>query len=189
MFWGRGGEGDWYAGYSVGNVRLTGSLSKGSGSFLIDHPLDPENKLLRHNFIESPENLVVYRGKAKLNTNGEILVTLPEYFKALTKENEATVMLTSIGKPFLTGYEWEDDFMAFKIYGEPEREVSWWVSADRDDPVIRKLARPVEEEKSLDNPYCDKGKLIYPEAYGYPESSLNDYDEMVKMKEQLNKSR
>ncbi|MCD6594110.1 hypothetical protein J7L68_00315, partial [bacterium] len=34
---------DW-AGYFNGDVNITGSLSKGAGSFLIDHPLDPLNK-------------------------------------------------------------------------------------------------------------------------------------------------
>ena len=180
-------EGNAIAGDFHGDVYISGSISKGSGSFLIDHPLDPENKLLRHNFMESPENLVVYRGKAKLNSDGETIVELPDYFEALTKESEATVMLTSIGRPFLTGYEWENDFTAFKIYGEPEREVSWWVSADRDDPVMQKLARPVEEEKGTGNPFCDKGKLIYPDAYGFPLSRHKDYEEIVKMKEQINR--
>ncbi len=114
---------------------------------------------------------------------------MPDYFEALTKENEATVVLTSIGKPFLSGYEWENDFNSFKIYGEPRRDVSWVVYADRDDPVIHELGRPVEEEKGTDNPYCEKGKLLYPEAYGYPESMGRDYNEMVKMKEQINASK
>jgi len=177
-----------WAGYFSGDVNVGGTLSKGAGSFVIDHPLDPENKLLRHNFMESPENLVVYRGKAKLNSNGETVVELPEYFEALTKENEATVTLTSIGKPFLTGYNWENDFNSFKVYGEPDREVSWVVYADRDDPVIHKLGRPVEEDKGPENKLCEKGKLLYPDAYGYPESLGRDYDELSKMKNQNNNS-
>ncbi|MEX2437117.1 MAG: hypothetical protein WD509_00885, partial [Candidatus Paceibacterota bacterium] len=32
----------------TGNVSVTGSVSKGSGTFVIDHPLDPEDKLLYH---------------------------------------------------------------------------------------------------------------------------------------------
>jgi len=173
-----------YAGYFYGNVAVTGSLSKGSGSFVIDHPLDPENKILRHNFVESPENLVVYRGKAKLNSIGESIVKVPEYFEALTKEDEATIILTSIGKPFLTGYDWETGFSSFKVYGEPGREVSWVVYADRDDPVIHELGRPVEEEKGPDNKLCDKGKLLYPNAYGYPESKGRDYEKLSKTRKQ-----
>jgi hypothetical protein len=51
-----------------GNVTITGSLSKGSGSFRIPHPL-PEKKethQLVHSFIESPKADLIYRGKAVL---------------------------------------------------------------------------------------------------------------------------
>jgi hypothetical protein len=164
-----------YAGYFSGDVHITGSLSKGSGSFLIDHPLDPENKTLRHNFVESPENLCLYRGKIELNGKGEAHVKMPDYFAALTREDEATITLTSIGKPFDTGYEWNHDFTGFTVYGESNREVSYIVLADRDDPVMRELYRPIEEEKG--NGHFKKGKLLYAEAYGYPKEMSVDYDE------------
>ena len=79
----------------------------------------------------------------------------------------------------MTGYEWSGDLKAFKIYGESTREVSWVVYADRDDPVIHELGRPVEEEKGGDHSLCEKGKLLYPKAYGYPETAGRDY-EMLK---------
>ncbi|HEY3242950.1 MAG TPA: hypothetical protein VGM03_06310, partial [Phycisphaerae bacterium] len=44
-----------WAGYFSGNVNVTGTLSKGFGTFKIDHPLDPENKYLYHSFVESPD--------------------------------------------------------------------------------------------------------------------------------------
>jgi hypothetical protein len=165
-----------WAGYFSGNVNVTGSLSKGSGSFVIDHPLDPENKLLRHNFVESPENLLIYRGKAELNSKGEAIVEMPEYFKALTKEDEASIYLTPVGRPFLTGAEWDSDFTSIIIYGDNNREVFWEVLADRDDPVIHELGRPVEEEKGGDNSLCEKGKLLYPKAFGYPDTMGRDYE-------------
>jgi len=169
-----GGSTNW-AGYFNGNVNITGSISKGSGSFLIDHPLDPLNKTLRHNFVESPENLCMYRGKVKLDANGAAAVNMPDYFKALTKEDEATVTLTPIGQhPFLTSYEWNEDFSAFTVYGNPNSEVSYQVLADRDDPVIHQLYKPVEEDKGNGN--FTKGKLLYPKAYGYPEEMGEDYE-------------
>ena len=169
-----------YAGYFVGNVNVTGTLSKGSGSFLIDHPLDPQNKTLRHNFVESPENLCLYRGKVKLNSSGEGKVEMPTYFKALIKETEATVTLTSIGRPFNAGYDWNKDFTQVTVYGEPNREVSYIVMADRDDPVMRQLYKPVEEEKGNGN--FTKGKLLYPKAYGYPENMGEDYERQREVK-------
>ena len=165
-----------WAGYFSGDVNVGGTLSKGAGSFVIDHPLDPENKLLRHNFVESPKNLLIYCGKAKLNENGETTVKLPDYFKALTKEDKAYIQLTPVGRPFLTGAEWNKDFSAIIIYGEANREVFWEVQADRDDPVIHKLGKPVEEEKGDKDSFCEKGKLLYPEAYGFPESKSHVYE-------------
>src|SRR5262245_7688863 len=38
-----------------GNLDVIGNVSKGGGSFKIDHPLDPENKFLFHSFVESPD--------------------------------------------------------------------------------------------------------------------------------------
>lgn len=159
------GGGTKWAGFFVGNVHVNGVLSKAGGTFLIDHPLDPENKTLRHSFVESPEDLCLYRGKVQLDAAGKGTVKMPSYFAALTKEEDATVSLTAIGsKPFLTGCEWNRNFTAFTVYGEPGREVSYLVLADRDDPVIHQLRRPVEEKKGAG--YFQKGELLNPEAYG-----------------------
>jgi len=45
---------------------VIGNLRKTSGNFEIDHPLDPKNKILRHSFVESPEMILIYKGKTKL---------------------------------------------------------------------------------------------------------------------------
>jgi hypothetical protein len=156
--------------YIDGFLHVTGNLSKGSGSFLIDHPLDPENKLLRHNFVESPENLLIYRGRTQLDADGKAAVLMPEYFEALSKEDEASIHVTPVGRPFDTGAEWNPGFQHFTVYGEPGRGVFWSVFVDRDDPVMHQLARPVEEDKTADSKLCQRGRLLYPSAYGYPES-------------------
>lgn len=62
-----------------GSVNFFGSLSKGSGTFLIDHPLDPLNKNLRHGFVEAPEYLNIYRGTVRL-VNGRATVNIDDYF-------------------------------------------------------------------------------------------------------------
>ena len=50
------------------NVEVHGSLSKGSGSFRIDHPLPEMNEshYLQHSFVESPQADNIYRGKVDL---------------------------------------------------------------------------------------------------------------------------
>ncbi|MFP4459449.1 MAG: hypothetical protein ACLFSQ_07670 [Candidatus Zixiibacteriota bacterium] len=148
----------------TGNLTVSGSISKGGGSFLIDHPDDPENKTLRHNFVESPENLCVYRGEVELDESGEAKVEMPDYYKSLVDESGATVHPTPVGRPFMVGYEWEQDRLSFVLYGDPGRKVSYIIYADRDDPVIHHIERPVVEEK----PDQEKGYLINPDAYGYP---------------------
>ncbi|MEM9215016.1 MAG: hypothetical protein AAGD25_11795 [Cyanobacteria bacterium P01_F01_bin.150] len=167
------GQTNW-AGYFQGDVHITGTISKGGGSFLIDHPLAPLDKTLRHNFVESPEDLCLYRGKVKLNAEGYAMVKMPEYFAALTKEEDATVTLTPVGqKGFLVSYEWHENFTSFDVFGIPDAEVSYLVLADRDDPAIHQFRKPVEEEKGNGN--FEQGKLLYPEAYGYPKTVRVDY--------------
>jgi len=158
-----------YAGYFSGDIYVTGDVGAGTKSFLIDHPDDPLNKTLRHRCVESPENLCLYRGKVELDGDGSATVEMPDYFVSLTKEDEATVNLTPVGKPFMFGYEWNKDFTAFTVFGEPDREIAYIVLADRDDPVIRSLARPVVAEKGTPESNIPKGLMLNPTAYGYPE--------------------
>nr|QNT35461.1 hypothetical protein EKMJPAOO_00011 [uncultured Methanosarcinales archaeon] len=75
-------------------VTSKGDLSvSGTKNFLIDHPLDPEHKELIHSTLEGPEAGVFYRGEAQLS-NGEATVMLPDYFEALTRKEDRTVLLT-----------------------------------------------------------------------------------------------
>ena len=52
----------------AGNTAITGSLSKSSGTFKIDHPLAAltDTHHLVHSFIEGPQADLIYRGKATL---------------------------------------------------------------------------------------------------------------------------
>jgi hypothetical protein len=164
-----------YAGYFSGDLHFTGTMTGGTKSFLIDHPLDPLNKTLMHYCIESPDPLLVYSGKTRTDGDGQAVVRMPDYFAALTKEDEARINLTPVGRPFLTGAEWNAGNTSFTVYGDPGREVFYTVYADRDDPVMRRLKRPVVAEKGTG--HFDKGKLLYPEAYGYPASMGVDYED------------
>ena len=61
-----------------GNTAIVGSLSKGSGSFRIDHPLKPDTHHLVHSFTESPQADLLYSGSTAL-VNGSAQVNLDEY--------------------------------------------------------------------------------------------------------------
>lgn len=91
------------AGQSNGNVTISGDLSvngavsKGSGSFKIDHPLDPANEYLSHSFVASPDMMDIYNGVVTLDHHGEAWVTMPDYVEALNRDYR--YQLTSIGRP------------------------------------------------------------------------------------------
>ncbi len=61
----------------AGDVDIAGALSKGSGSFKIDHPLKPETHHLVHSFVEAPQADNIYRGKVSL-VDGSATVNLDE---------------------------------------------------------------------------------------------------------------
>ena len=57
-----------------GNLKISGVIEKGGGTFNIEHPLI-NNKRLVHSFVESPRCDLIYRGKVKL-TNGKATVNM-----------------------------------------------------------------------------------------------------------------
>ena len=79
-----------------GNVDILGTLSKGGGSFKIDHPLDPANKYLYHSFVESPDMMNIYNGNITTDASGEAVVELPEWFETLNRDFR--YQLTVIGQ-------------------------------------------------------------------------------------------
>jgi hypothetical protein len=150
-----------YAGYFVGNVYVQGNFSKSSGSFKIDHPLDPENKYLQHSFVESPDMMNVYNGNVLLDEKGEAWVELPDWFEALNRDFR--YQLTCIGDfaPVYIAQEISEN--RFKIEGgNPQMKVSWQVSGIRQDVYARAHPINVEEEKPPD----EQGYYLYPELYG-----------------------
>ena len=62
-----------------GNVNVSGALSKGSGSFKIDHPLPEktDSHYLMHSFIEGPKADLIYRGKAIL-VDGHAVINIDQ---------------------------------------------------------------------------------------------------------------
>jgi len=64
---------------SAGNVTISGSISKGSGSFKITHPLETkkDTHYLVHSFIEGPQADLIYRGHVQL-FNGIASVNIDE---------------------------------------------------------------------------------------------------------------
>jgi len=153
------------AGIFNGDVEVSGSLSKGGGSFKIDHPLDPEHKYLYHSFVESPDMMNIYNGIARLDSNGEATVVLPDWLEALNTDFRYT--LTAIGAPAPNLYIAEEvTGNRFKIAGgSAGAKVSWALTGIRKDAWANAHRIPVEEDKSE----RERGHYLHPELFNQPE--------------------
>lgn len=144
-----------------GSLGVTGSVSKGAGSFRIDHPLDPLNKYLVHSFVESPDMMDVYNGVVELDSTGQAEVALPAYFEALN--DHFRYQLTTLGKfdPVYVAREVKGN--SFVIAGGSSgTRVSWQVTGIRKDPYAQ--AHRIQPE--VDKPQSERGHYLQPEAYG-----------------------
>ena len=150
-----------FAAVFAGDVAVYGSLSKGGGSFKIDHPLDPKNKYLYHSFVESPDMLNLYQGIATLDEQGEGWVELPEWFCALNRDFR--YQLTPHGSYAAVYIEKEPgEGNRFKIGGGlVGMRVSWQVSGIRQDVWANANRIPVEEEKRPE----ERGTYLYPSLF------------------------
>jgi hypothetical protein len=168
---GRAGFGTTSPGYTVdvtGTLNCSGALSKGSGSFLIDHPLDPLDKDLKHGFVEAPRYDLLYRGRVTL-VNGQATVDIDAAsrmtagtFAALTQNAEVVSLCNRTGFARVRASEIVGG--TFTIFCEDANstdEIAWVVLAERHDPFI------INDEGSWTD---SDGRLV-------PERDKPDYQE------------
>jgi len=128
---------------NAGNVTVSGSLSKGSGSFKIKHPLldKKETHHLVHSFVESPRADLIYRGKATLSsgsatvnidtsagmTEGTFVALCDDVQCFTTNESNWDLVKASVSGNTLTIESQNSDSTA---------EISWLILGDRKDEHI-----------------------------------------------------
>jgi hypothetical protein len=153
-----------YAGYFLGNLYAT-TASAGVKAFMIDHPLDPENKVLSHSSVESDERMNLYRGVTKTDARGFAWIAVPGWFDALNTDVQYS--LTVVGDE-------SEDFVQVKVARKlrdgrfrirssaPNVEVNWLLTGVRHDPVSEHYPLHVERMKDEN----ERGRYYDPEAYG-----------------------
>jgi len=153
-----------YAGNFDGNLNVTGAITAGTKDFKIDHPRDPADRYLYHSSVESSEMMNIYTGNVTLDTKGEGVVELPDWFEALNRDFR--YQLTAIGAPAPGLYIAEEIAnQRFKIAGgKPGMKVSWQVTGVRQDAYANAHPLQVEVEK----PANERGYYIHPELFGAP---------------------
>lgn len=122
-----------------------GSLSKGSGTFDIPHPVLP-NKRLVHSFIEGPRADLIYRGKTHV-VNGVAIVDLNKEctgnglgmtdgtFEALCRDPQVFLQ-NNQSWDRVRGYVNGCMLMIESENADASFEVDWMVVAERKDPTI-----------------------------------------------------
>jgi hypothetical protein len=150
-----------------GNMNVTGSVAKAGGSFLIDHPLDPENKFLYHSFVESPDMKNIYDGVVTTDADGYATITLPDYFEALNRDfrYQLTVIDENNDMEVFLWAKVVKKISANQFTIRSSRgnlEVSWQITGIRHDAWAEKNRIPNAVEKAG----AAKGKLLHPEAFG-----------------------
>jgi hypothetical protein len=151
-----------FAGYFNGDVEVYGTLSKSSGSFKIDHPLDPANKYLYHSFVESPDMMNIYNGNVVTDGSGTAIVTMPSWFEALN--TDFRYQLTAIGQPAQAWVASKVANGSFTIKtNKANVEVSWQVTGVRQDAWANAHRIPVEVDKAPQ----EQGHYIHPELFGH----------------------
>ena len=150
------------AGYFDGNVTVTGTLTKGGGSFKIDDPIDPSGKYLSHSFVESPDMMNIYNGIVTLDAKGCATITMPEWFSALNRDFRYQLTSIGVAAPKLHVAA-KMNGNQFKIAGGHKgQEISWEVTGIRHDAWADAHRIPTEQDKVGD----ENGKYLHPELFG-----------------------
>lgn len=153
------GQPNAYALFAFGN---TGS--NGTKSFVIDHPLDPANKTLRHFSSEGEEPLNVYSGNVRTDGKGFASVTLPDYFEEINRDVRYQLTVVDDSEDFvLVKVSQPVKKSVFRIRSsKPDVLVSWRVEGVRNDAWVRRVGAP----SVLDKPESQRGRYYDPESYG-----------------------
>mgnify|MGYP003396867192 CR=1 FL=1 len=132
---------------SFTDLSASGTIAAHIKTFLIPHPQMPDH-VLRHGATESPVSGVEYWGEETLPESGVLTVTLPDYFEALTKQDNRAVLVTARG--FVA--DWGDiTDGTFTVTGTPGGRFSWLVKAERtgaDFVIEEPVYGPHREEPS-----------------------------------------
>jgi trimeric autotransporter adhesin len=140
----------------TGGLVVSGAFTaSGAKSFTIDHPLDPENMVLRHAAAESNEVINFYSGNVTTDAAGKATVGLPAYFEAINKDYRYQLTVIGTFAQAIVSREVADN--RFEITtSQPNVKVSWEVKGVRNDqymrdnPYISEEAKPTTAAAAVD---------------------------------------
>jgi hypothetical protein len=156
--------GSGYAGYFSGNVAASGTFTSGVVNNNVDHPLNPVSQMLVHSSIGSSEMLNIYTGNVTTDANGEATIQMAPWFESYNADFR--YQLTAIGQFAQVIVSQKLSNNAFRIRSSvPNLEVSWQISAVRNDAYAKAHPLVVEQTKEP----SQQGFYLHPELYGADE--------------------
>ena len=163
---------------SSGDLDVSGALSKGSGSFKIEHPLAEKREThnLVHSFVEAPQADNIYRGKVTL-IDGSATVNID----TVAEMSEGTYVLLNTNTQCFTSNEsgWtavkglvSENILTIESQEPCSDTISWMVVGERHD------------QHMIDTKWTDEnGKVIVEPKKTFDANS----DKINKLKAQLSK--
>lgn len=142
-----------------GNATVNGALSKGSGSFKIDHPLQSKKEThhLVHSFVEAPQADNIYRGKVTLSS-GSVEINLD----TVSGMSEGTFVLLNTDIQCFTSNESDWDAVKGSVNKniltiscqntDSTANVSWLVIGERQDDHMKETNWTDENGKVIVEP-------------------------------------
>jgi len=150
---------------SAGNTTVTGDIAiSGMKQFVIDHPLDPDNKYLYHSVVEGPEQFNVYTGNVKTDGNSQAVVTLPNYFEAINRDFRYQLTVLGTFAQAIVATPVQNNQFTIRT-DKPGVDVSWQVWGIRNDVYARNHPFTVERPKTG----AEVGSRFHPDDYNLPQ--------------------
>lgn len=146
-----------------GDIRVTGEVIKGSGTFKIDHPLPElsETHNLVHSFVEGPRADLIYRGRTKL-ISGTATIQLdeevgmtPGTWELLCRDPDVFVSNNDDWCPVKGKISSDGTLTITAKESTCNANVSWLVIAERQDKEIRRASWTDEEGRTILEPSKD----------------------------------
>jgi hypothetical protein len=153
----------------AGNLVVSGSVTKGSGTFKIDHPLKPDSHHLVHSFIEGPNADLLYRGKAEL-VEGAASINIDE----AARMTEGTFVALCRNTQCFVSNESDWDAVRARVVGNrifiecmnpsSTATVSWLVIGERQDKHMMdidwtdEMGRVIVEPEKIAEPEPDQSE-------------------------------
>ena len=144
-------------------VHVPGALDAAETGLRIDHPADPANKYLVLSSVQSSEMMNIFTGNVVTDELGLATVKLPDWFEA--ENTDFRYQLTVIGQFAQAIIKDKIANGQFRIITNTSHvEVSWQITAVRQDPYAKAHPLVVEQQKAVG----ERGNYVHPELYGQP---------------------